>query len=223
MFEGAIYKHIFGCKKEELTDNKLKPFIPDVYQEDIYHIRYELLRAKGIKVISFDIDNTISDNLLNVLEANIPDEAVKKAVKKVEELKKMGFKVALLSNVKGNSIKKYKKLANKLGVDHFVPEAEKPSSKGFKEIANEFGVTPFQMAHIGNDIYRDIGGGSKFGATTCLVRRNGFFTKVERYFSSPYGRIIRKELKERKLWYEHHGFEDGDQYYQLNEKPTYKK
>lgn len=37
-----------------------RDFVPDVYQHDIYRIDYQRLKDAGIKLISFDIDDTIA-------------------------------------------------------------------------------------------------------------------------------------------------------------------
>ena len=57
---------------EHLSDDALMAYVPDVYQEDIYRIDYARLKANGIKLISFDIDDTIDDSFINKFEANAP-------------------------------------------------------------------------------------------------------------------------------------------------------
>ncbi len=45
-----------------LSDEQLQLYIPDVYQKDIYQIDYQRLWDQGIRLISFDIDDTIQDS-----------------------------------------------------------------------------------------------------------------------------------------------------------------
>ena len=45
-----------------LSDVQLQLYIPDVYQKDIYQIDYQRLWDQGIRLISFDIDDTIQDS-----------------------------------------------------------------------------------------------------------------------------------------------------------------
>lgn len=45
-----------------LSDAQLQLYIPDVYQKDIYQIDYQRLWDQGIRLISFDIDDTIQDS-----------------------------------------------------------------------------------------------------------------------------------------------------------------
>lgn len=224
----SIKRHIMEYKKahdlkEELkglSDEELKiRYIPDVYQKDIYQIDYDLLKAKGIKVISFDIDDTIRDNALNVINGITKiGGAPRRAEGLMRHLRLNGFKVALLSNGDGSL---YEKLAEDLDVDDFVPNANKPEADGFNKIAKRFGVKPSQMAHVGNDIYRDVFGGNRFGATTCLVRRNGVFTKAGRHLRPHFGINIRAELRKRGMWSKYPIFEDGDQFYQLDSITEY--
>ena len=37
----------------------IKTYVPDVFQKSIFNIDYDKLKAAGIKLISFDIDDTI--------------------------------------------------------------------------------------------------------------------------------------------------------------------
>ena len=51
----------FQTALEHYSDDELMIYVPDVYQEDIYRIDYARLKENGIKLISFDIDDTIDD------------------------------------------------------------------------------------------------------------------------------------------------------------------
>lgn len=45
---------------QTMTDEYLKAiYVPDIYQKSIYSIDYKQLKEAGIKLISFDIDDTI--------------------------------------------------------------------------------------------------------------------------------------------------------------------
>ena len=62
----------FQAALEHYSDDELMVYVPDVYQEDIYRIDYARLKENGVKLISFDIDDTIDDSFINKLEANAP-------------------------------------------------------------------------------------------------------------------------------------------------------
>lgn len=212
----------FRKKLGQMPDDELSAaYIPDVYQKDIYMIDYEILKARGIKLISFDMDDTAATP-----EAGEPSQT---AIVLFRDLKRMGFAVALLTNGKDAEGKKF---AEKLGAD-YAAEAEKPYSTVFKAVAFDYEeqhkefLERSQMAHVGSHFSKDIMGGNTFGITTCLVRRAGNRGKPAAGIAKLAGvnenHIVRAELKNRGLWYAHHQYEKGDQYYQLGEEPGYRR
>ena len=54
------------------TDEEMMVYIPDVYQNSIYDINYMMLKEKGIKVLTFDIDDTIDDSIYNKARGATP-------------------------------------------------------------------------------------------------------------------------------------------------------
>lgn len=210
------------------SDDELMDYVPDVYQKDIYKIDYERLKKKGIKLISFDIDDTIDESLFNKLEANIPGLTVDMpddAKKLMCRLKKMGFTVVLLTNAQ-------KELAEgackSLGLkdDECIARARKPETGGFEKFASKYKLDKSQMAHVGNSMRADIAGGNRYGVTTCLIRRAGVAIKLVKFAMMGVptkGHVIREELLERDIWRKHHVYLPGDQYYQLGEEPAYRK
>ena len=190
----------FQAALEHYSDDELMVYVPDVYQEDIYRIDYARLKENGVKLISFDIDDTIDDSFINKLEANAPGMTVTmpdKARELVRGLKAMGFTVVL-------------------------------QTSGFEAISSRYGVDKSQMAHVGNSMRADIAGGNKYGVTTCLVRRAGTSMKLVKFVSKALGvptkgHLIRERLLERNMWRKHHVYRPGDQYYQLGEEPEYRR
>ena len=127
----------FQDELEHYTDDELMVYVPDVYQEDIYQIDYERLKEKGIKLISYDIDDTIDDNFINVLEANTPGLTVTmpdNAKELVRRLKGMGFTVVLLTNGQQELAEG---ACKDLGADYCVAKAKKPETSGFGLIASK--------------------------------------------------------------------------------------
>ena len=51
-----------------LSDERLKEFIPDVYQKDIYSIDYALLKEKGIKLLSKNYFNEFLINFIVLID-----------------------------------------------------------------------------------------------------------------------------------------------------------
>lgn len=218
----------FQRSLEHLSDDELMSYVPDVYQEDIYRIDYARLKENGIKLLSFDIDDTIDDSFINKFEANTPGLTVTmpdKARELVRSLKDMGFTVVLLTNAQQDLAEG---ACKDLGADYCVARARKPETSGFETIASKYGVDNSQMAHIGNSMRADIAGGNKYGVTTCLVRRVGTSMKLVKFISKTLGvptkgHLIREKMLARGLWRKHHVCRPGDQYYQLGEEPEYRR
>ena len=221
-------REVFEKNIQNCSDEEMKIYIPDVYQKDIYKIDYLKLKDNGIKLISFDIDDTINDIFLNKVEAKVPVFKVKMPADAIEffaKLKSLGFTVTLLTNA-GSDLAK--EVAKQLNADDYIARANKPETMNFQVMQEQYGVEKSQMAHVGNDIRTDIKGGNTFGITTCLVRRKGFSMKLVKFIGKntgmpTKGTLIRNELLERDLWRKHHLKEKGDQYYQLGETPKYKR
>lgn len=201
-------------KFTDMTDDYLQQnYVPAVYQPSIYSIDYQKLKNAGVRLISFDIDDTITGQE----NQNPPKEA--KTL--IENLKNMGFQVFLLSNARPERVSLF---ADRLGLTgQSVARAEKPLSKQFTMICNQFGLEAHQMAHVGNSQRDDVAGGNAAGVITCLVRRAGVMTGLPKYIPvyQTEGQKLRAELEKRGLWRKHHKYEKGDQYYQLGEVPKY--
>ncbi len=214
--EDGLRRQLKRMSDAELT----AAYVPDVYQKDIYSIDYEKLKEHGIKLISFDIDDTIAP-----LGTETPPDTVKLLFR---DLKMLGITAVLLTN---NTDEKGKCFAEKLGVA-YIAEAKKPYSIGFQAVLFDYEerhhekVEKSEMAHVGNHFIKDVKGGNIFGITTCLIRRIGKWghvgAKMQKLVGVNESHIVREELKERGIWYRHHQYEKGDQYYQLGEEPGYK-
>ena len=75
----------------EMTNLYLREvYVPDVYQKSIFTIDYERLWKAGIRLLTFDVDDTIVP-----LEHHSVD---KMTVALFEKLKMMGFTIYLISN-----------------------------------------------------------------------------------------------------------------------------
>lgn len=212
---------------KKATDEELMIYVPDVFQKSIYKIDYSLLKEKGIKLLTFDIDDTIDDSIYNKIRGVTPGVKVRmpdKARKIFRELKEMGFKVALLTNT-GDFVAK--DVCEDLQADDYIANACKPAILGFEEIMRRFDVKPSEIAHIGNSMRDDVVGGNRAGVITCLIRRNGYTIKVGKKIQNIFGhktkgQLIREELLKRGMWRKHHKYEKDDQYYQVDREPQYK-
>lgn len=218
----------FAAELELMTDGELRRFVPDVYQKTIYKIDYRRLRERGIRLISFDIDDTINDVFFNNLRARVPGGKVtmsEDARDLFRELKEMGFTVTLLTNAQ---VKIARDTCENLQADGYIARADKPETRNFQRMMERYGVEPSQMAHVGNSMRQDVAGGNLAGVTTCLVRRAGVSVKAGKFFMKAAGlktkgHLVRRKLQERDLWRKHHKYVRGDQYYQLGGRPKYRE
>lgn len=166
----------------------MEKYLPDLYQKSIYSINYEKLISRGIKCLLFDLDNT-----LVAINVKRPTDRLKTLFK---DLKEMGFTVILFSNSPKYRLKPFKE---ELEVD-CCALANKPKTKKFKMIMEEYHFQECEIAIIGDQIMTDILGGNKIGITTILVNpvstKDGIFTKFNRLRE----RKIMHKLREKELF-----------------------
>ena len=205
-----------------LSDEQLRLYIPDVYQKDIYQIDYQRLWDQGIRLISFDIDDTNQDSGIDKIEGYLGSgvRMPGKAVYMFRQLRGIGFALALLSNTSESIVSD---TCEQLGADWYIAHAQKPHGQNFEKLLDHFGVERSRAAHVGNSMIDDIYGGNNVGVTTCLVRRAGIIMKAPKgtlhaMGLQTKGDQIRQELLARGMWRKHHLVVKGDQYYQLGEK-----
>ena len=99
----------------------IRKFIPLMCEKTIFDIDYNKLYESGKKYILSDLDNTIIP-----YDISMPDEKIKDYF---ESLKKIGFKIIIISNNKKHRIQPF---AEVVGVD-YVYSAKKPLKFGLKE------------------------------------------------------------------------------------------
>lgn len=215
----------FRASLERMSESDLRIYVPNVYQKDIYEIDYKKLRDSGIKLLSYDIDDTIDDVLLNNIKARVPVDFVmpRKAKELVERLKSMGFIVTLMTNAIPG-IAEGAHVA--LGTDNYIAKAGKPDTASFDLMLSRYGLEKSQMAHIGNSMRDDVVGGNRAGVTTCLVRRAGISMKIQKQLGAmagfpTKGHMIREKLRQYGIWHKHHMKHHDDQYYQFGETQKY--
>lgn len=210
----------FQKELEGMSDEALSVFIPDVYVKSIYKIDYKKLWDAGIRLLSFDIDDTIDDSVKNkTIGVNLPKDA------KIlfAQLKEMGFIVTLMTNA---SVKIAETASAQLQAHSYISKANKPETISFERMLERYEKDKTQMAHIGNSMRADIAGGNLAGVTTCLVRRNGFGTLCGKMAMKliglrTRGHLLREELLRRNMWHKHHIEQEKDQYYQLGDIQKY--
>ncbi len=167
----------------------IEKLFPDLYVKSIYELPLEMLQNKGIKVLVFDIDNTISP--YDVAE---PDE---ETLELFQYFRKKGFKICLLSN----NNKKRVNLFNRRLKAAAVYKAGKPGAKKLIEAIGKMGFSPKEAAVIGDQVFTDVLCGHNAGAFAIysepMCERDQLVTKVKR----PMDRFVMGIYKRRNgIW-----------------------
>lgn len=136
----------------------MKFLFPHIYAKSIKHVPYEKLLQKNIKAIIFDIDNTLVPHDMK--------HAPKELISFLSDIKKMGFKIVLLSNNNKNRVLTF----NKPFSFYAVYNAKKPRSYGINKALNMLNLLPHQTAIVGDQIFTDVWCGNKNGMVTILTR-----------------------------------------------------
>ena len=134
----------------------MKKFIPKMYQKNIYTINYPKLKEKGIKLLIFDLDNTIG---------SVHEEVMNK--KTADFLNKLpsDFTIVIASNSKEERVKKFCSPVN----FYYVYLSLKPTSKSLMKIKKKYHIGYQEMAMIGDQIITDIFGANCLNIYTILV------------------------------------------------------
>ncbi len=117
---------------------------PDTYVTNVKKITIELLNKNNIKGLLLDVDNTLIDFELKMLEG---------AKDWINTLKENNFKLCILSNT--NKIEKVKMVAKELDIP-YINFAKKPLKKGFKKGTELLELQPDQIAVVGDQIMTDV-------------------------------------------------------------------
>ena len=157
-------------------------FRPMMYKKNIFDINYDYLKEKGIKLIIFDLDNTILK-----VDQELPNERIKGLIKKLCQ----DFKIVIASN---NVKERVSKVSKYLGCDHLY-SIGKPTKKIKRFIDKRYGITMDKTAIIGDQIVTDIFMGNRLSMFTILVDPIGEKDLKVTYFNRWLEKIIMKRMK----------------------------
>ena len=130
---------------------------PSEFYESTYSIDFQRYYEMGYRGILFDIDNTL------VMHDYPSDE---KAINLMEKLKKIGFKICLVSNNREERVRTFN---DYLKVE-YIYKANKPLSKGYKKAMEKIGTTTENTIFVGDQIFTDIWGANNAGIHSILVK-----------------------------------------------------
>lgn len=171
----------------------MEKYLPKMYQKDIFHIPYQKLKEKGIKVLIFDLDNTLA-----TIDEKEPKQEV---IDFIASLKK-DFLIFIASNSFPHRVLPFgKSLSIKVYSLSF-----KPFSRVMKKIKKENKVEENEIAVIGDQFMTDMAFGNKNGAFTIFVdtlsKKEFKITSINR----------RREKKVFDSYQEKNLFKKGDYY-----------
>jgi len=145
---------------------------PKLYVKRITDIDINYFKENNIKGIMLDLDNTLYDFNKNY---------VKGLDKWIEDVKKEGIKILILSN--SNKEEKVKKVAQRIDAEYIL-FAMKPLTKGFKEGLKKLNLKPEEVAEIGDQVFTDVLGSNLSKIHSILVEpmdsKDYLITKIKR-------------------------------------------
>ena len=134
------------------------PLVPSYLAESIYRLTPAGLKAREIKLVLADLDNTLTP-----YEEALPSPGLR-AWK--EELEQNGITLFVVSNSRKS--RRCPDFCEALGIG-YVRHAGKPSTKGFAEALAQTGIPAHAAIMVGDQIFTDTLGASNAGVVPMLV------------------------------------------------------
>lgn len=166
-------------------------FAPKLKVQTVYDIPLDELYANGIRGIITDLDNT--------LVSQKTAAATKELVEWLDNVRKMGINVVIVSN---NNESRVGAFASPLNIP-YIFKAKKPTQGAFSRAISILDLQPSEILMVGDQMMTDVFGGNKMGLHTVLVKsiaphEEGMGTKINRQLE----RIAIRRLRRRGLWQE---------------------
>lgn len=131
---------------------------PRLYCKNILEVTPEFLKENNIKALILDVDNTLLDFDLKIIDGL---ENWGKTMKENE------IKCIILSN--SNKETKVKMVADLLGIE-YIKFAMKPLKRGFKIAQKRLEIPNENIAAIGDQIFTDVIGANRMNMFSILVK-----------------------------------------------------
>jgi len=131
--------------------------VPDLYIASIYDLDARALRARGIRGLIVDLDNTLVP-----WHGSETDEALRGWVRRLRDA---GIEPCIVSNARSRRVEA---VARQLDIPS-VPWAAKPRRRAFRRAMERLGVNPAETAVLGDQLFTDILGAKRLGLYTILV------------------------------------------------------
>ncbi|MFZ5898594.1 MAG: YqeG family HAD IIIA-type phosphatase [Bacillota bacterium] len=135
----------------------LQHLYPDQFVPSLFDIDVEALKARGIRGLIFDLDNTIVERGAS--------EFTPEVMHWLERLREEEFRIAIVSN---NRTRRAVLMAEEAGIPAIF-NASKPLRRPFKRALKILGTKPEETAVVGDQIFTDVFGGNRLGMYTILT------------------------------------------------------
>ena len=158
--------------------------LPKIMADKTTDITPELLRAKNIRLLMLDFDNTIVP-----YTTTVPTPEMDAWLKKMNALE--DIRVCIVSNSHNDRVPKFCRENNLDCITH----AKKPFSKGINECLTRYSIPASEAALIGDQIYTDTLGANNAGVTSILVKaihNHNFWLKARHVLELPFIFAARK-------------------------------
>ena len=133
-------------------------FVPDYIFKSIDCIDAEFLRARGIRALVLDVDNTLTAHGSQHLAPHVEHW--------LQEMRQAGVEMRICSN---NFEKRVRPFAEKIGLP-FVSFSLKPASRGLRLARRAFGLRKNEIALVGDQIFTDVLAAKLYGIPVLMVQ-----------------------------------------------------
>lgn len=135
---------------------------------------FNKLYESGYRIIISDLDNTLAPYTMSTPS--------KELIEQIEKIKRIGFKIYLISNNKQNRIEHF---CNILGLDGYLAKANKPNPKRLKHYLIEQKINSELVIALGDQLVTDILGFNRLNLYSVLVKTidkktQKWYTKINR-------------------------------------------
>lgn len=145
---------------------------PRLYCNNVLEVTPEILKENNIKALILDVDNTLLDFDLKIIDG-LEDWG--------KTMKENEIKCIILSN--SNKETKVKMVADLLGIE-YIKFAMKPLKRGFKMAQKRLEIPNENIAAIGDQIFTDVIGANRSKMFSILVKplaeKDLWMTRVKR-------------------------------------------
>ena len=153
-------------------------FLPKIITDKLTDLTPELLRARNIRLLMLDFDNTIVP-----YTTTNPTEEMEAWLKAMNELP--DIQLCIVSNSRNDRVPKF---CRERGME-VITHAKKPFPKGIQECLTKFGIAPEQAALVGDQIFTDTLGANGAGVRSILVEaidNHNFWLKARHVLELPF-------------------------------------